>query len=148
MSPRRGARGRAGDRRPTIGEPSPDVTTRHPTERADGESRSRFNRVAEAASNFSSSPTFFAVCLLLIAAWAVSHLLGLATTLRDVLGFAMTALTLMLLALLKNSELRSEHAIQRKLDAIAAALLEERRSHASPEVLEHLEEAVRMHEEV
>jgi len=124
------------------------VTTRHPTERADGESRSRFNRVAEAASNFSSSPTFFGLCLLLIAAWAASHLLGVSNTLRDVLGFGMTALTLMLLALLKNSELRSEHAVQRKLDAIAAALLEERRGQASPEVLEALEAAVRMHEEV
>ncbi|HKG16416.1 MAG TPA: low affinity iron permease family protein [Solirubrobacteraceae bacterium] len=124
------------------------MTTRHPTERADGESRSRFNRVAEAASNFSSSPTFFGLCLLLIAAWATSHLLGVSNTLRDVFGFGMTALTLMLLALLKNSELRSEHAVQRKLDAIAAALLEERRGQASPEVLEDLEEAVRMHEEV
>ena len=72
----------------------------------------------------------------------------MSNTLRDVFGFGMTALTLMLLALLKNSELRSEHAVQRKLDAIAAALLEERRGQASPEVLEDLEEAVRMHEEV
>jgi low affinity Fe/Cu permease len=125
-----------------------DMTTRHPTDRADGESRSRFDRMAETASNFSSSPTFFGLCLLLIAAWGGSHLLELSATMRDVLGFAMTALTLMLLALLKNSELRSEHAIQRKLDAIAAALLEERRAKASPEVVADLEEAVRMHEEV
>jgi low affinity Fe/Cu permease len=124
------------------------VTTQHPTERAGPESRSGFNRMAETASNLSSSPTFFGLCLLLIAAWAGSHVLGLSPTVRDVLGFGMTALTLMLLALLKNSELRSEHAIQRKLDAIAAALLEERRAKASPEVVEDLEEAVRMHEEV
>ncbi len=36
----------------------------------------------------------------------------------------MTAVNLLLLALLKNSGLRAEHALQRKLDAIAAALLE------------------------
>ena len=121
---------------------------RHPTERVDRESRSPFNRVAERASNFSSSPTFFGVCLVLIIAWGGSYALGLSATLRDLLGFAMTALTLLLLALLKNSELRSEHAIQRKLDAIAAAMLEERRGAASAEVVEDLEEAVRMHEEV
>ncbi|MFD8635973.1 hypothetical protein ACFV17_28095, partial [Streptomyces sp. NPDC059656] len=41
-------------------------------------------------------------------------------------GDAMGAVSLLLLALLKNSERRAEHAIQRKLDAIAHALLEQR----------------------
>ena len=49
----------------------------------------------------------------------------------------MTATTLLLVALLKNSELRSERAIQEKLDALAAAMLEERRGEhgeAAPEL--------------
>ncbi len=45
----------------------------------------------------------------------------------------MSAIVLILLALLKNSERRAEHAVQRRLDAIAAALLEQREgtSHAA-----------------
>jgi len=52
-----------------------------------------------------------------------------------------------LLALLKNSELRAEHAVQRKLDAIAAAILEQREGKTS-EAHAALEEAIGMHEEV
>ncbi|MFE4621146.1 hypothetical protein ACFRJ7_34110 [Streptomyces sp. NPDC056747] len=36
-------------------------------------------------------------------------------------------MTLLLLALLKNAERRADRAVQRKLDAIALALLEEHR---------------------
>ena len=65
---------------------------KHPSDR--GGSRSQpFERLAENASRFTSSATFFGICLLLV-------------------------------ALLKNSELRAERAVQRKLDDIAAALLE------------------------
>ncbi len=52
----------------------------------------------------------------------------------------------MLLALLKNSELRAEQAIQEKLDAIAAALLEQRRGD-SEAAQDDLERAIGMHEE-
>ncbi|MEU2631581.1 hypothetical protein [Kitasatospora sp. NPDC007106] len=41
-----------------------------------------------------------------------------------VVGDTMTAVTLLLLAMLKNSERRAEHAVRRKLDAIAEALPE------------------------
>ena len=58
----------------------------------------------------------------------------------------MTAVTLLLLALLKNTERRAEHAIQRKLDAIAAALLEQGSGHTDKSV-ESLEEAIRMEED-
>ena len=94
------------------------MTTQHPTERASSDSPSPFERVAERASNFTSSPAFFGLCLLLIVAWAASYALGLSSTLSELLGFGMTAVTLLLLALLKNSELRSEHAIQVKLDEL------------------------------
>ncbi|WP_329284869.1 hypothetical protein [Streptomyces sp. NBC_01455] len=52
------------------------------------------------------------------------HIVGVEVTWLLFAGESMTAVTLMLLALLKNSELRADRAIQRKLDAIAAALLE------------------------
>lgn len=60
----------------------------------------------------------------------------------------MTALTLLLVAVLKNSERRAERAMPLKLDAIAAALLDERGDHLDAETKSDLEEAVRLHEEM
>ena len=72
---------------------------------------------------------------------------GLSTEWQHLSGDAMAAITLLLLALLKNSVLHAEHAVQRKLDAIAAALLEQREVETS-EAHAALEEAIDMHEEV
>jgi hypothetical protein len=47
----------------------------------------------------------------------------------------------------KNSELRAEHAVQSKLDAIAAALLEQREG-KTMEAHDELERAIGMHKEV
>ncbi|WP_210593449.1 low affinity iron permease family protein [Streptomyces sp. GESEQ-35] len=99
------------------------MAPQHPAHR-DGDRQGRFTRLAEHASNFTSSPTFFGVCLVLVAGAITAHLLKLPTQWLLVVGEAMSAVSLLLLALLKNSERRAEHAIQRKLDAIAAALLE------------------------
>ena len=101
----------------------------------------------EAASNFSSSPTFFTVCGLLVAAWAASYVLAASDTVHHVLADAMAAVTLLLVALLKNAERRAEHAIQGKLDQLAEAVLAERREHPD-DGAEELEEAVGMHDEV
>ena len=124
-----------------------DVSARHPTERGEHEQRGRFEHFAEAASNFTSSPVFFALCVTIIALWLATHAAGLDLELQHLAGDAMAAVTLLLLALLKNSELRAEHAIQRKLDAIAAALLEQREGKTT-NAQEALEEAIGMHEEV
>ena len=120
---------------------------RHPTERGTPGERGLFDRVAQSASNFTSSPSFFAICAVVVALWLGTHIAGLSTEWQHLSGDAMAAITLLLLALLKNSELRAEHAVQRKLDAIAAAILEQREgetrdAHAA------LEEAIGMHEEV
>ena len=40
------------------------------------------------------------------------------------MGTALTAVTLLLVALLKNAELRAEAAVQSKLDALATGMLE------------------------
>jgi hypothetical protein len=58
-------------------------------------------RSSERAWNFTSSPIFSGVCLLVIAAWAVSFAAG---GCHDVAGDLMAAVRLMLLALLKNAE--------------------------------------------
>jgi low affinity Fe/Cu permease len=117
------------------------VTTKHPAE----DERGRFEELAEVASNFTSSPAFFALCLGVIAAWAASFAAG--DVAHHVAGDLMAAVTLLLLALLKNAERRAEHAVQRKLDAIAAALLEQRRGNETA-AQDELAEAIGLHDEV
>ncbi|WP_030043780.1 low affinity iron permease family protein [Streptomyces resistomycificus] len=83
-----------------------------------------FERLAENASRFTSSATFFGICLILVAVAVALHVIGLPIAWLLFVGEAMSAVTLLMVALLKNSELRAERAVQRKLDLIAAALLE------------------------
>ena len=123
------------------------MSAQHPTERGEPDKRGRFDRFAESASNFTSSPVFFGLCLLLVGAWLGSHIAGLSTEWQHLTADALAAVALLLLALLKNSELRAEHAIQHKLDAIAAALLEQREGKAR-EAHDDLERAIGLHEEV
>ena len=120
---------------------------RHPTER--GEGHSRFDRAAEIASNLASSSLFFSVCLLIAAAWAIGLIVGLPSATENDLVGGMAAMTLLLVAVLKNSERRAERAMQLKLDAIAAALLD-RQENGSMDRATHveLEDAVRLHEEI
>jgi low affinity Fe/Cu permease len=127
--------------------PTPPISPlRHPSERRDGPGR--FEATAEAVSNLAGSSLFFALCLLLVLGWIVALVVGVPQSVdNDIVG-AMTALTLVLVAVLKNSERRAERAMQLKLDAIAAALLEERGERLDPETKAELEEAVRLHEEI
>lgn len=121
------------------------MTLRHPASRG-GDRRGPFAELAEKSSHFTSSPAFFGLCLALIALFIAVHVAHLSLAWQLLTGDIMTAVTLLLLALLKNSELRAEHAIQRKLDALAAALLEgtERRG---GQAAEDLRKAIRMEEE-
>ncbi|MGW3243999.1 low affinity iron permease family protein [Streptomyces sp. NPDC001070] len=122
------------------------MTFRHPVERTgDEDGRGRFERLAERASNFTASPVFYGVCLLLVIAFLVVHALGLPLHWQLFTADLMTAITLLLLALLKNTERRAEHAVQRKLDAIAAALLEQ--GATSHEARDALREVIGLHED-
>lgn len=100
----------------------------HPVERREGEPPGGFETAAQRVSYFASSPTFFVFCLALVGTWIASYVVGASREFTHGVGVTMTAVTLLLVALLKNSELRSERAIQEKLDALATAMLEERRS--------------------
>ena len=122
------------------------MSIKHPVERGD-EGRSPFDHIAERASNLSSSPAFFAICVLLVIAWMLSYWLGWSDAVRFFLGDAIGAITLLLVALLKNAELRAEAAVQDKLDAIALALLEVQRG-TDNGAAEALEKAIGRHEEV
>ena len=122
------------------------MSTQHPVERG-GEGRGFFDRAAERASNWFSSPAFFAICAALVIAWVLSYALDWSETARFFLGDLLGAITLAIVALLKNAERRAEHAVQFKLDAIAAALLES--IHDRDEgAAEDLERAIGRHDEV
>ena len=123
------------------------ASVKHPVQRG-GEGRSRFDRFAESASNLTSSPWFFWGCVALVGVWGLSYALGWSDSTRQFLGELLAALTLALVALLKNAELRAEHAIQYKLDAIAAAMLEARTDGDEREAADDLEAAIGRHEEV
>ncbi|MFD7553821.1 hypothetical protein ACFV9E_04695 [Streptomyces sp. NPDC059835] len=101
------------------------MTLAHPAEKGRPGRLGRFEKLAELASNFTSSVLFSCLCIALVAAFITVHLLHLPMEWQHLAGDAMAAVSLLLLALLKNSERRAEHAILRKLDAIATALLEQ-----------------------
>ena len=121
------------------------MSVKHPADRGSSGERTMFDRFSEASSNFSSSPLFFGMCVALVAVVVACYAAGTGERFTHGLGDAMTALTLLLVALLKNAELRSERAIQAKLDAIAAAMLEDE---DSTEAREDLKRAIGMHDEV
>ncbi|MGV9348583.1 low affinity iron permease family protein [Streptomyces spiralis] len=121
------------------------MTFKSPVHRG-GPRRGRFDQFAEYASNFTSSPVFFLLCLLLVGFFVAAHAAHLDLELLLLAGESMTAVTLLLLALLKNAEMRAEHAIQRKLDALARALLEMNKDDHGP-AFEDLRNSIRMEEE-
>jgi low affinity Fe/Cu permease len=123
-------------------------TLRHPADRTEGPERGRFEHLAEYGSFLASSPFFFAVCLLVIVAWIVGLIVGASDRFETAGAGVISALTLVLVALLKNAELRSERAIQHKLDAIASSLLQDKRGGDDRDSARELERAIRVHEEI
>jgi len=123
-------------------------TLRHPADRTDGVARGRFEHLAEYGAFLASSPFFFGVCLLVIVAWIVGLIVGASNRFEVAVAGLISALTLVLVALLKNAELRSERAIQQKLDAIAGALLQDRVGGKEGESERDLEDAIGLHEDI
>jgi di/tricarboxylate transporter len=123
-------------------------TLTHPADRTEGIERGRFERLAERGSFLASSPFFFVVCLLVIFAWIVGLIVGASDRFEVALTGLISALTLVLVALLKNAELRSERAIQQKLDAIATSLLQDKRGGDPGGSERDLEDAIGLHEEI
>src|ERR1041385_4941140 len=79
-----------------------------------------FDRFAEAASEHVSHATFFLACLLLVVLWLPSYFIFRdLNTWQLVINTATTIVTFLLVALLQNSQRRSDQAIQTKLDALA-----------------------------
>jgi hypothetical protein len=118
----------------------------HPADRAE-DRRSRFDQFSQSASFLASSSLFFVVCALLVGVWAVGLLTGASDRFLAATAGVMSAVTLILVALLKNAELRAERALQTKLDAIASSLLEDRRGHRGDAEGE-LERSIGVHDEI
>lgn len=82
-----------------------------------------FDRFATAVSSFASKAWFFAACLALVLLWAPSVLLFRnVDTWQLVINTATTIVTFLLVALLQNTQARSDDALQQKLNAIAEGL--------------------------
>jgi low affinity Fe/Cu permease len=82
-----------------------------------------FDRFAGWSSLIASRAYFFAFCVLLIVVWAPSYfLIGNLDTWQLIINTATTIITFLMVALLQNSQTRSDQAIQHKLNAIADGL--------------------------
>ncbi len=82
-----------------------------------------FDRFASWATLVASRAVFFAFCVLLIVVWAPSiFLFGSVDTWQLIINTATTIITFLMVALLQNSQTRSDQAVQHKLNAIADGL--------------------------
>lgn len=82
-----------------------------------------FDRFADVASRLVSRAPFFAACVLLVAIWAPSYFVFHdVDTWQLIINTATTIVTFLLVALLQNTQHRSDLAVQHKLNAIADAL--------------------------
>ncbi|MEU2254247.1 low affinity iron permease family protein [Nocardia xishanensis] len=82
-----------------------------------------FDKFATAASSVASRAGFFMFCVLLVVLWAPTFLvLPSIDTWQLVINTATTIITFLMVALLQNTESRSDEALQQKLNAIADAL--------------------------
>lgn len=82
-----------------------------------------FDQFADHASQFVSRAWFFAFCVALVVIWAPSiSILHSISTWQLIINTITTIITFLLVALLQNTQERSDRAVQAKLNAIAAAL--------------------------
>ena len=82
-----------------------------------------FDRFAGQATELAGRATFFAFCVLLIVLWAPSILLLKSVdTWQLIINTATTIITFLMVALLQNSQTRSDLALQHKLNALADGL--------------------------
>jgi low affinity Fe/Cu permease len=82
-----------------------------------------FDRFAGVAAMIASRAVFFTFCVLLIVVWAPSvFLIGSIDTWQLIINTATTIITFLMVALLQNSQTRSDQAVQHKLNALADGL--------------------------
>jgi uncharacterized membrane protein len=98
-----------------------DAPIRRPSEVSDD--LSVFDRFASATSRLAAGAWFFALCMLLVVIWAPSYfLLRSVDTWQLIINTVTTIVTFLLVALLQNTQMRSDEAVQDKLNEIADGL--------------------------
>ncbi len=137
---------RAGSRAGSRAARAAGRSLQHPADRTE-DRRGRFDQFAERMSFLASSPVFFVLCAAIVATWAVGLAVGASDRFVAATAGLMSAVTLILVAVLKNSELRTDRALHTKLDAIASSLLEERRGHQG-DAEDQLERSIGVHDEI
>lgn len=102
--------------------------------RASEQPRSVFDRFAESSSHFVSTGAFFGISVVLVVLWFPTILLiPSVDTWQLVLNTAVSVLAFLLVALLQNSERRSDLAAHHKLNLIAAGLADLMQHAAGPD---------------
>jgi len=82
-----------------------------------------FDRFAGVIGKFASRAWFFVLCVVVVVLWAPSFLiLPSVDTWQLIINTATTIVTFLLVALLQNTQKRSDDATQHKLNAIASGL--------------------------
>jgi low affinity Fe/Cu permease len=82
-----------------------------------------FDRFADRSSRIVSRAWFFAFCVLLVVIWAPSiYIIHSISTWQLIINTLTTIITFLLVALLQNTQERSNNAIQAKLNAIADSM--------------------------
>jgi low affinity Fe/Cu permease len=81
-----------------------------------------FDRFATAANKVVSRAPFFCGCVVLVALWFPTLFLMAINTSQLIINTITTIITFLLVALLQNTQTRSDQALQTKLNAIADGL--------------------------
>ena len=82
-----------------------------------------FDRFAGHASQLVARASFFSFCVVLVVLWLPTYfVLGSVDTWQLIINTVTTIITFLMVALLQNSQTRSDQALQHKLNAIADAL--------------------------
>jgi len=94
-----------------------------PSEARSGKGKGIFDRFADAVSKFASKAWFFALCVMIVVVWAPSFFLfGSVDTWQLIINTLTTIVTFLLMALLQNTQARTDAAVQQKLNAVAKGL--------------------------
>lgn len=88
----------------------------------DHDGPSPFDRFASDVSRWVSKAWFFVACVLLVVIWVPSVVMLDVDTWQLIINTVTTIITFLLVALLQNTQTRSDMAIQQKLNAIADAM--------------------------
>jgi low affinity Fe/Cu permease len=114
--------------------------------------RGRFDRFAEMTAAFVGRAAFFATSLVVVVLWMpLIVVFESVDTWQLVINTATSVIAFLLIALLTNTERRSDRALHRKLDVLAVAiakLMESQDDERLRGALEQLRAAVKLEQEI